>query len=156
MVLKEKEKEKAMKCITYKKGYKYQLRKDYTVQIPVTPEKEIGNEYIRLSPEGNLFIKESYAWDGPSGPTIDTLNFMRGSLVHDGLYQFMREELLDRKIYRKAADKLIRQMCREDGMSAFRAWYVYWGLRIGGSSAADPRSENLLIVAPEGCTEAKS
>ena len=39
-----------------------------------------------------MIVEKDYAWDGPSGPTIDTSNSMRASLVHDVLYQAMREE----------------------------------------------------------------
>ena len=50
---------------------------------------------------------------------------MRGPLVHDALYQLMRLEELDYKTDRKYADQLLKKICRGDGMSAFRAWYVY-------------------------------
>ena len=91
-----------------------------------------------------------YAWDGPSGPTIDTKNFMRGSLVHDGLYQLMREGLLAHEEYRKSADDLLRDICVEDGMSKFRAWYVHRAVRISGGKSTKPRTKerNPPIYAP--------
>ncbi len=64
---------------------------------------------------------------------------MRGSLVHDGLYQLMRDGLLDHEKYRKDDDDLLRVVCKEDGMSSFRAWYVYRSVRIFGGSSAEPR-----------------
>ena len=64
-----------------------------------------------------------YGRDGPSGPTLDTRDFIRGSLVHDALYQLMREGLLDHSIH------------REDGMTALRAWWVYQGVRLFGNPA---------------------
>ena len=70
-----------MKCIVYKGGYKYQLKETYSVRISITPADTINTEYIVLDNTGDLTIKEGYAWDGPSGPTIDTLTFMRGSLM---------------------------------------------------------------------------
>ena len=76
-----------MECIAYKAGYKYQLKAEYVVQIDIKPAALIDIEYLALTPTGALTIRKGYAWDGPSGPTIDTLNFMRGSLVHDALYQ---------------------------------------------------------------------
>jgi hypothetical protein len=72
---------------------------------------------------------------------------MRGSLVHDALYQLMREGLLDPEQWREPADSLLRAICREDGMSAIRAWWVYKGVRLGGSSAAK-KQENELLFAP--------
>jgi hypothetical protein len=140
-----------MECIAYKSGYKYQLKESYSVQIDIRPDAAIDAEYLALTTEGVLTVKKGYAWDGPSGPTVDTLNFMRGSLVHDALYQLMRERLLDGIRYRKTADRLLQAMCREDGMSALRAWGVYQGVRFGGGYSADPASNKPLTRAPEGC-----
>ena len=86
---------------------------------------------------------------GPQGPTIDSPSFMRGSLVHDALYQLMRAEKLDGEIYRKPADRLLQQMCIHDGMSSFRAWIVYRALRFGGGSAADPARKKQPVKAPD-------
>ena len=122
--------------ISYKGGYKYQLRETYTVFISIKPSVPILTQYIDLYTDGRLVIKEGYAWDGPSGPTIDTQTFMRGSLVHDALYQLMRENYLSRIEYREEADKILRQLCLEDGMWHIRAWWVYWGVRFFGGPAS--------------------
>ena len=124
--------------IKYREGYKYQLATDYTVATGIIPPAVIITEYIHLYPDGSLFVKEGYAWDGPSGPTVDTLNFMRGSLAHDALYQLMREGQLDHDTCREAADRLLQRLCLEDGMWALRGWWVYQGVRIFGDPAADP------------------
>lgn len=124
-------------CYRRLQVYKYQLVEDYAVQIELK-SKNVATPYIALTPEGLLTIKKSYAWDGPSGPTFDTRNFMRGSLVHDALYQLMREKFLDYKSDREFADDLIRQHCLEDGMSGIRAWYVHKGLRWFGEKFARP------------------
>lgn len=121
--------------ISYKGGYKYQLRETCTVFISIKPPVPILTQYIDLHMDGRLVIKEGYAWDGPSGPTIDTPTFMRGSLVHDALYQLMRENYLSRIAYRKEADEILRQLCLEDGMWRIRAWWVYWGVRFFGGPA---------------------
>ncbi len=138
------------KSIVYKGGYKYQLTRDYTDKLTLKPAvsvtKEI-NAYIQLSIEGDLVIRKGYAWDGPSGPTIDTKNFMRGSLVHDALYQLIREEHL-KSTDRDAADVLLRHMCREDGMSWLRAAWVYRGLNWFGDKAADPDNKRPEQTAP--------
>ena len=138
-----------MSCIAYAKGYKYQLRENYVVLIGIRPEFEIKTNYILLSVDGTLTVVAGYAWDGPSGPTIDTLNFMRGSLVHDALYQLMRERYLDHDLHRDAADRELQRICIEDGMSKIRSLWVYYGLRIGGSKAADPLNDNPTIYAPK-------
>jgi len=140
-----------MECIAYKSGYKYQLKKDYVTTVDIKPDASVDTGYIALTSEGALTIRNGYAWDGPSGPTIDTLNFMRGSLVHDALYQLMRERHLDKDKHREAADRLLQKMCREDGMSALRAWWVYQGVRLGGDPSADPANDKPIILAPEQC-----
>lgn len=93
----------------------------------------INSILISLWAGGRLEIFEHYIWDGPSGPAIDTKTFMRGSLVHDALYQLMREGRLDRK-HRKYADQLLRKICIEDGMAKWRAWYVYHAVRMFGKN----------------------
>ena len=98
-----------------------------------------------------MSIKKGYAWDGPSGPTIDSFNFMRGSLVHDALYQLMRNDLLDRKIHKVPADKLLQKMCLEDGMSRLRAWTVYQALQVGGRPATLKENLKKAINAPYSC-----
>lgn len=140
-----------MKCIAYKSGYKYQLKADYSVKIILLPPAAIYTEYISLEISGEITIKEGYAWDGPSGPTIDTLSFMRGSLVHDALYQLMRDGYLNRGEHRELADKTLRAICKEDGMWSVRAWWVYHGVRLFADPAADPVDERPLIRAPKGC-----
>ena len=140
-----------MECISYKERYKYQLFEPYKTIIDIKPDKDITTDYIDFSKDGNLVIKKGYAWDGPSGPTIDTLNFMRGSLVHDALYQLMREEYLDKNMYREPADKLLQKMCKQDGMSSLRAWWVYLGVHIGGDPSADPANKKPIIKAPQSC-----
>ncbi|MFQ6677893.1 MAG: DUF1353 domain-containing protein [Fidelibacterota bacterium] len=138
-----------MEYISYKKGYKYQLVENYSTEIPIKPDDDIESDFIILSNKGQITIKKGYAWDGPSGPTIDTSNFMRGSLIHDAIYQLMREGGLDNKKHREPADKLLQQICKDDGMAPMRAWWVYIGLRFGGSPAADPENIRPVVMAPK-------
>ncbi len=142
-----------MKCIKFKSGYKYQITADYEINISVYPENNITTEYIDLNKEGMIFIKRGYAWDGPSGPTIDTKNFMRGSLIHDALYQLMREEHLSADKYRDIADRLLQNHCKEDGMTSLRAWIVYKALKFGGGPAADPANNKPIKFAPKNCIQ---
>ncbi len=130
--------------------YKYQLlRKSYTVQIAIRG-KSIKTDFVRLTAKGKLTIKEGYAWDGPSGPTIDTRTFMRASLIHDALYQLMRLKRLDYRKHRRSADDLLKKHCLEDGMVRFRVWYVHkfvcW---FGDCNARPPEKPTKgLIFAP--------
>lgn len=136
-----------IKTIYYKRGYKYQLVKNYEIDTMIFPGRDIETYYINLNMMGTLTIKSGYAWDGPSGPAIDTLNFMRGSLVHDALYQLMREGILNAN-WRKRADEELRRICREDSMSWIRAWWIYYGVRKGAGFAADPKNKRPVLKAP--------
>ena len=140
-----------MKCIAYRNGYKYQLKETCEITIDLRPPEPICTEYVSLASDGVLTLNKGYAWDGPSGPAIDTLNFMRGSLVHDALYQLMRDKYLDRAMYRETADLILRDICIEDGMSRIRAWWVYHAVRRFADVAADPAASRPLIRAPKGC-----
>ena len=133
--------------IKYKSGYKYQLAEQYEVQVNIFPPEDIWSFYIQLSTHGLLKITRGYAWDGPSGPTIDTKNFMRGSLVHDALYQLLREGLLDQK-HRTQADLELVRICREDGMSKLRAWWVFRGVNCFAAGAANPKNKKKIFEVP--------
>lgn len=128
----------------YSKGYKYQLHLPYRQSINIAPEHDIETKFINLDTYGNLLIKAGYAWDGPSGPSIDTPSFIRGSLVHDALYQLIANCYLLRKD-RAKADKLLKQICLEDGMFSFRAWYVYRTVKRFGSLRLKPKN---ILTAP--------
>lgn len=134
--------------IRYRSGYKYQLAEGYRGKVSVTPAEPINTEFIKLGTDGTLVIKRGYAWDGPSGPTIDTRNFMRGSLVHDALYQLMRDAGLSKEQWRAEADLELKRMCREDGMGRLRAWWVHRGVRLGGAPWASPESRKPIRTAP--------
>lgn len=143
------------KQILYKnlKNYKYQLYQDYEIQTAICPVETISIpeslNFIELKRDGMLKIKKGYAWDGPSGPSYDSKNFMRGSLVHDALYQLMRNNMIGQQ-YREYADDLLRRICREDGMSLFRSWYVFRGVRMfaGFASEVDLKEEQKICIAP--------
>ena len=136
-----------MKQIHYRKGYKYQLACDYIDNIQIFPGKSIATDWISLGKTGRLVILKGYAWDGPSGPTIDTASFMRGSLVHDALYALMRMGLLSGG-HRQAVDRQLKADCTEDGMWGLRVKWVYRGVRVGAASAALPCNVKKVLVAP--------
>lgn len=111
--------------------YKYELMHNYIIHTKFRPVSRIVTPYIELGTDGLLLIKKSYRFDGPSGISFDTDNFMRGSLVHDALYQLMDEGELGIEC-RYRADKLLYRIIREDGMWLFRASYIYRFVRIFG------------------------
>lgn len=136
------------KRIEYRSGYKYQLAKEYKQRIDIRPRELIVSSYIILTEEGDLTVEVGYAWDGPSGPVIDTTHNMRASLVHDALYQLMREGWLNLTTHRRKADKMFELMCVEDGVSTALARAFYYGLRAGGYPSARPESLKRIRKAP--------
>lgn len=133
--------------IRYRDGYKYQLETSYQVGIEIRPKEDVITDWLLLNGDGMLSIMQGYAWDGPSGPMPDVKSAMRGSLVHDALYQLIRMERLDGSC-RDPADKLLRQLCVEDGMAHPMAELVYQMVHIFGSPYADPANTKPVIEAP--------
>lgn len=129
--------------ITYRElhGYKYELLEDCIVKTAILGIPIDTSFAILDYTTGELTIKARYAWDGASGPAFDTKTIMRGSLVHDCLYQLMREGLLDREKYRKYADELLRDICLEDGMWKMRANWVYWAVQSFAKRTSEPEKE---------------
>ena len=111
------------------KKYKYQLLEDYIIEIKIFPAEAIDTMFIDLSEEGILTIRCGYAWDGCSGPTWDDHTNMRAGLVHDSLFQLLREGHISSGC-RLYADTLFRDICIEDGMPNWRAWYYFNAVRL--------------------------
>lgn len=118
-------------------SYKYQLVEPERVFTKDLPDID-HDIWVSIKRE-IMTISEGYMWDGAT-VAIDTEAFMRASLVHDALYQLIREGRLD-KSYKGYADNLMHQICLEDGMSRIRAWYVYLGVKWGGGKSIKAKSK---------------
>lgn len=138
------------------KNYKYELFNGYMIQTDIFPELNIyepneENPLIVLTRKGMLCIFPGYAWDGASKPAYNSKNFLRGSLVHDALYQLMRQKRISLD-NRDKADRLLQSICIEDGMSKFRAAYVYYAVKLFAKNAATPKDEKetneIILEAP--------
>lgn len=138
-----------MTCIRYTEGYKYRLEERYTVRVPFKPAEPVITRWLSLSVEGDLTFEPGYAWDGASGPTIDTKSSRRPSLVHDGLYQLIRLGFLSPEL-RKEIDKLFEDLCIEDGMWRIRARVWFRAVRLFAGFAVDPSTEPKILCAPCG------
>ena len=132
--------------LKYQEGYKYQVYEDYSIQTTVKPKEVIFSDFIVLEENGMIHIKKGYAWDGASGPAIDTKNFRIGSLIHDALYQLMDEKQLNPKIYKELADKELVRLTRNDKMSKFRCWWVFEAVDYGGGRSG--WTKNPVLTAP--------
>ena len=123
------------------KGYKYHVKiRPFIYELPYPFNGQMANlEYIILV-NNKLFIKIGYHWDGASG-WFDTQAIMRGALVHDALYQLMRQGEMTRTL-RIEADRLLRDICIMDGMSRFMANRVYNAVRLFGGRRSRNGVEN--------------
>jgi len=120
---------------TKRRLWKYKLHSEEVVQTTIKPDALIITEFIQLDYNGELKIFAGYCWDGPSGPVLHRPDNMRGTLVHDALYQLMRENHLPQS-ERQQADEMLRSICLEDGMSPFWANLFYNTVRKHGAKAA--------------------
>ena len=112
--------------------WKYRLTAELVLQSSIR-DQYLRTEYIELKYDGTLTLRKGYAWDGPSGPTIDTADSMRGSAGHDALYQLIELGLIPDRL-RIHADADLRTWCMDDGMSELRANAWYKAVRIFGGS----------------------
>lgn len=140
---------KNMLAILYRAGYKYQLKQDYYIYIGINPEELIETQFLKLDSDGLFTIKSGYAWDGASGPAPDVDCVMRASLVHDALYQLIRDSYLDETPNKKIADQLFRDICIIDDMPKFITHLLYIGLRLFGKPFCDPSRKKLLTKSPK-------
>ena len=141
--------------------YLYKIHEKALIEVPfecgLKPEQIIANDFIQLecidSETVLLTAKKGYSWDGASG-AINTESWIVASLVHDCLYQLMREGLLDRSL-RKQADLamnyfLKKSMIRGNYLSrqagAVRAKYSYLGVRAAGEKHTYPRKIKIKKV----------
>ncbi len=132
--------------IKYRTGYKYQLAEDYKHQLSFrVPAEGFHSHLFHCTGEGVLVIWTNYAWDGASGPTRDTKNSMRASLVHDALYQAIREKSLPES-FRPLADSEFWLITRQDGMRWWRSLGWFAAVRRFGKEAATKVRE--VLSAP--------
>jgi hypothetical protein len=118
--------------------YKYSVMEDCTVQTNIVPSSDLVYRFMTLFTTGQLLIKQGYAWDGATGLPITPKDMMRGSLVHDVLYQLMRLGDLDYKTNRVLADEMLRRLSLEDGANFAEANCIYEVVRLFGESFAKP------------------
>ena len=109
---------------------KYVNRCDYSYRTSAFPNVNAATNYYTID-NAQVVAKANYAWDGPSGPTIDTPKSMRASLIHDALYQAIRDHHLKKKD-RKEADKILLAILKRDGMKKWRRSLWYFAVRTCG------------------------
>jgi hypothetical protein len=130
----------------YCDGYKYQSRCPMVYFSGILPEKDIFTDLIVLRRDGWMWVAPYFAWDGASGPAIDTASVMRASHFHDGAAALMRMGKLPMDC-RFQANETYRRLMITDGAFRERADLhcftldrtKYW---------ADPKNSKRVFVAP--------
>lgn len=117
--------------ILYARGYKYQLRENAIAESGVRPCELVQHEYFSITPEGLIFVRAGYAWDGASSIAVDTPGTIYASLFHDVGYQAIRLGLIA-DAWRLELDRMYERLCIEGGVNRIRAKYHYLALRFGG------------------------
>ena len=131
--------------VTSSGKYKHKLFKSYRIQTTYRPKKRIETEFITLCKNGVLIIKIAYRWNGLTFfPEIKSM--IRASLIHDALYELMKERLLDYKTDRNTADNLFREESVKDRTWRIVTEPVYIVLRTMGAGFAKPRQSAIRRV----------
>lgn len=121
----------------YKSGYRYVTTSE-EVELLGVWASPIACRPMCIDESSRLRIMPGYAWDGAS--FLPFLWFgtpsawLTPSLVHDALYQLIREGLLARE-HRAAVDGLFRDLLIERGVWRVVAWAAYYAVRVFGNFA---------------------
>lgn len=124
--------------LKYKEGYWYQTLDWQRVQLPFDcPDYEGDGNWVMIR-KGWLMTRVGYAWDGASFVMFKWFGTPRAwlvpSLVHDALYQAIREGALGRQ-YRDDVDRMFYAQLRARGVSWLVALVAYYCVRVGGNFA---------------------
>lgn len=138
--------------IKYIDGIKYSLQEDYEFESRIVLDKPIRTlffkAYNKPDKSGSIWLLyHGFACDGPSGPTIDTPDSIRGAFEHDAKYAAMRMGLIDLK-WRKVADDELEETLLKDGMNKERAHTWHWAVIHFAESSADPKNKRKILTAP--------
>jgi hypothetical protein len=137
----------------YREGYKYQVAADEFYPTPILPAKAVKLKFLELSLGGILRIREGYAWDGASGPTIDKgltgwlTDTTVPSCVHDAFAQLLRLGRISPD-HLPAVNELLDKMLKRRGMWWIRRRVWMRGLWLTGGSFADPDNVKPVLEAP--------
>ena len=117
------------KAVSHSK-WKFVVTDRVEVFVPELKDKIVVSKYFDVI-KGLVIIHKGYAWDGASGPVVNTENTLLGTLVHDVIYQAIEEGQLDVS-YRVNGDNAFYRILRERGVSYFRAKAWFLAVRLFG------------------------
>ena len=128
-----------MKYSKYK--YKFKVEENFSIELPFKIP-DFVHPYASLK-DGILSVKRGYAWDGASGPIINTQDTLVASLVHDVLYQAMRLNLIkSSKENRQIADKNFFEILKIHGVNSIRRKVWYFAVRLFGKKSTIKIQDN--------------
>lgn len=136
-----------------RKPWKYQtvarfdvsIEKKYDIWVSPEVSEEMTNDYFIIlhfnsqnKRVNQISIEAEYAWDGASGPTVDTYGSFKAALVHDAFYQCMRLGYVTPGS-RNGVDKLFRDMLEAGGVPPLRRQIWYLGVHLFGKKSTTPK-----------------
>lgn len=132
----------------YRKA-KFVVAETYIVDTPIKGY-DIRDEFFWLAPSGRLYLYPGLAWNGASGPTLDTDDCILASAVHDVFCWLMRDGRISYALWQDTVNELFRQMCLDGGMWKFRAGYWHWAVEFADAGNPDqgPDPSVKVLVAP--------
>lgn len=131
----------------YTKGWKYQLAETREFKTPVLGY-HIVTDYFELFPDGRLVVFKGYAWDGASGPTVDTDSSITPSMVHDVFCQCMRAGWISYEQWQDTINKFFKEQCIECGMCPLRAALWHAGVEFGDAGNPKQGPDRQVLTAP--------
>ena len=126
--------------VYYKDGYRFQTTRWVVVKTAIRPGRLICTSWLVLLPDGWLLVRPGYAWDGASGPAINTENWRLPSLVHDALCQLVGAGLLGIE-WEPAIHDEMHRLLRKKRMNAVRAWYSREAVRLAWTPEMSVKEE---------------
>ena len=130
----------------WRSGYKYQLAATDDYVTSFRPGKDIITDFIRLDQNGKMSVYKGYAWDGVTW-FLDLLKLIRASLVHDALYQLMRENHLSPNDWRKA-DHMFKSYALADGVNPILVKLLMVVLKVANGRFAQPKLKKPIYTFP--------
>lgn len=128
-----------MKYSKYK--YKFKVEENFSIELPFKIP-DFVHPYASLK-DGILSVKRGYAWDGASGPVINTRDTLVASLVHDVLYQAMRLNLIkSSEENKKIADKNFFEILKMNGVNSIRSKVWYLAVKLFGKKSTKSIQDN--------------
>ena len=128
-----------MKYSKYK--YKFKVEENFSIELPFKIP-DFVHPYASLK-DGILSVKRGYAWDGASGPVINTRDTLVASLVHDVLYQAMRLNLIkSSEENKKIADKNFFKILKMNGVNSIRSKVWYLAVKLFGKKSTKNIQDN--------------